>query len=101
AIAVELRQGTMFLVVSLQESLLLFAGETQHRVGHAQRTRDLVPQLIGIAFPGSIRQHLTQEPNSKIAVYKVSVSRFCTPVSCQVGIKLLWSVTGPAIDIAT
>src|SRR5262249_44912996 len=54
-------------------------GKFQHRVGHAQRRSDLVAQLIGIAFPGAVREGLSQDSHSKIAYIKVASRGFATP----------------------
>src|SRR5208282_5377555 len=86
--------GTMLRVMSLQESRLLRGRELNHGVGHAQRTRDLIPKLVGIASPCALCQNLPQQSDSKIAVNESSLLQFRHPVSFQVRIKLFWSVIG-------
>src|SRR5262245_60403958 len=87
----------MILIVALQKSLFLCAGNSQHRIGHPQWPGDLVPQLSGIAFSGAGREDLPQQAHSEIAVTKGSVHRLCNPVGRDVGIELLWSVILPTM----
>src|SRR5262245_17406675 len=89
--------GTMRRVMAQKKSAFLIIGEFHNRVGHSQRSGNLVAELVRKRFSGSERQSVAEEPGSEIAVFVARIRISGEAALREKGVKLPWAIIGKRI----
>src|SRR5262245_11598775 len=86
--------GTMRRVMALKKSAFLIIGEFNKRVGHSQRSGNLVAELVRKRFSGSQSQSVAEKAGSKIAIGVARIRISVEAALREKGVKLSRPIIG-------